>query len=185
LKISESSLPSSSSSSDALTFVEKLVEARLLVLVLSLLFYIDIWAIKKGIDPSVLTIDQVMKQIFGIPIFTIVIFFVSYSMLVGSFFPLARLFGGMVWVHSFSKVAITKKPRSLSEQRLSDWSLTVVVLSIFDFFAGHWSTSAYKGFAVYLFQFLEGSAMEAIFFRLPVILFLITCLIFAAEIDFE
>lgn len=181
--MTDTQIPSPNDSSDALSFLEKLVDIRLLVLFVSLLFYIDIWIIKSKVDPTILTLDQLSVKIKAVPVFTVIIFFLSFSIVVGGFFPVFRKLIGLASLYVTSFNRSVSRGRSIAQQRLSDWALAFVCLSLYDLVVGLWSEGPYKGLSLHLVNIIGIDGFEAGFFRLIVGLFWIVCLLLAIEVD--
>jgi hypothetical protein len=179
----DSQLPSPTDSSDALTLMEKLVEVRLLILALAFLFYLDIWALHANVNPMTLTAEQLGRQLQAVPVFQLALFFASFSILMGAFFPAARvIYGGIAALLGKGK-RFTREDRPPSAKRLSDWSLGFVAFSLYDAVVGWFSTGSYRGLALYLTQLLEPETFELTVFRLTTILFWVVCFILAVEVD--
>lgn len=176
-------LPSPSDSSDALTLVEKLVEVRLLVLTLAFLFYLDIWALRLNINPMTYTAEDLTKHLQAVPVFQFAIFFASFSVLMGAFFPAIRLGGGLLYLQFGSSGRFTRSNRDAGARRLSNWSLGMVALSTYDFVLGWFADGSYRGVAWYVGHLLEGSSFELVIFRLVSIVFWLVCLAMACELD--
>lgn len=181
--MNDSSVPSVSDSSDALSFLEKLVEVRLLVLALALVFYLDIWALRANFDPTTITLDQLSKHLQDVPVFQVAAFFLSFSILAGAFFPALRLLIGLLRVHFTDAGKFLRAARPAAEKRLSDWALALVSLSLYDLCVGLFSTGPYKGFGWYLVHIFESNALEPALFRVTAFFFLLACLFLAIEID--
>lgn len=181
--MAESSLPSPNDSSDALTLVEKLVEVRLLVLVLAFLFYLDIWALRAQVDPMTFTADQLGKHLQGVPVFKLVLFFASFSVLMGAFFPGVRHVGGVLrlWIGSADR--FSRSNRDAGAKRLSNWALGMVAFSLYDLVLGWLAEGSYRGLAWYLAHLLENNSFELVVLRLTCMLFWFICLVMAWEID--
>lgn len=180
----ESQLPSPTDSSDALTLMEKLVEVRLLILALAFLFYLDIWALRAKLDPMAITAEQLGKHLQAVPVFQLALFFVSFSILMGAFFPGARHLWGVLAISLGKAGRFTREGRTASAKRLSDWSLGLVALSLYDAIQGWLSEGSYRGLAHYLASLLEVNSFEVVLFRLTCALFWLVCLALAFEIDY-
>jgi hypothetical protein len=181
--MAESSLPSAADSSDGLTLVEKLVELRLLVLGLAFLFYLDIWALRGGIDPMSFTADDLTKHIQAVPVFKLVLFVTSFSVIMGALFPALRSVYGLARVYFWPPQHSLATPRDASERRLSNWALGMVLLSAYDLYLGWLQTSGYRGAAWYLTQLLGSDSFEVTVFRLTCVGFWFVCVALAGALD--
>lgn len=174
--------PSPSESGEALSLLEKLVDTRILVLTLCLLFYIDIWLLKSGLNPTLITIENLADKIKLIPLFTVIIFILSFSLLMAGAFPVLRKFIGLLQIY-FSNGISSSGSRTVAHKRLSDWSLALVSLSLYDAAIGFFTQNEYHGLSLYLGNVISADGFEAAIFRLSAVLFWLVCLALAIEVD--
>lgn len=179
----DSQLPTPADSSDALTLVEKLVEVRLLVLTLAFLFYLDIWALRAKIDPMAFTAEQLGKHLQAIPVFELALFFASFSILMGAFFPAVRHIGQALYLLFGGSSRFRRTNRDLGAKRLSNWALGMIAFSSYDLVLGSFGEGSYRGLAWYLAHLLENNSFELVVFRLTCMLFWLVCLAIACELD--
>jgi hypothetical protein len=174
--------PSPSESGEVLSLLEKLVDTRILVLTLCLLFYIDIWLLKSGLNPTLITIENLSDKIRLVPIFTVILFIVSFSILMAGVFPILRQFIGLLRL-SFSNDISDTVSRSVTHKRLSDWSLALVSLSLYDAALGFFTQNEYDGLSFYLGNIISAEGFEAAIFRLSALLFWLVCFALAIKVD--
>lgn len=165
-----------------LSILEKLAEVRVLVLVLCLIFYLDIWLIRNNVNPVQITFDDLGVELALLPIYDVAIFFLSFSLLVGAVFPALRKLISFICLFVAHSISI-KTNRTIERQRHSDWSLALVALSLYDLGAGVWSASSYQGLALYLVDLNNGDNLEIVILKIVSLLFWSACLALAFEID--
>ena len=176
-------LPSPTDAGDALTFLEKLVEVRLLVLALAGVFYLDVWALRANVDPTALTFEQLSKRIQETPVFSVAAFFLSFSVLVAAFFPAARMSIGILRVQCGFSSGFVREGRTSAAKRLSDWAFALVSISLYDLIIGLLSTQAYQGLSWHITQIFSDDSFETVLFRLTSAIFWVMCVALALEID--
>jgi hypothetical protein len=180
--VSDNSSPSPSESGEALSLLEKLADIRLLVLTLCLLFYIDIWLLRSGLDPTIITVENVADKIKLVPLFTALFFILSFSLLMAGVFPVLRKLIGGLRIY-FSKSVSISSSRTMAHKRLSDWSLALVSLSFYDAVIGFFTSSGYRGLSLHLGNVINADGFEAGVFRLSAVLFWLVCFALAVEVD--
>lgn len=162
--------------------LERLTDARFLVLLISLFLYLDIWLLHFGIDPTKISLNKMFQELKHLDVFTLVIFVLSYSLLMAGFFPICRKIIGIIRIWIQSDVFLSKK--TTEGQRLSDWSLAFIVFSIYDAIYGFFcSNMDYKGFSIYIFNILQSNEFDIVIFRLSIIFLWFMCAMFAVEVD--
>jgi hypothetical protein len=165
------------------SLLEKLVDWRFLVLLLSFFLYLDIWFLRTGLDPTSLTLESGFKAVKNVSVFTAVIFALSYSLLMAGFFPVFRKIIGLGQMYIRSSITLSNN-QSLEDKRLSDWSLAFIVLSVYDAAIGYFFVeSGYKGLAAFVLNFLQSDGFEVVIFRLCVAFLWLLCLSLAFEVD--
>lgn len=175
--------PTTADGSEALTLVEKLVELRLLVLSLAFLFYLDIWTIRAGINPMTFTAEQLGARLQTIPVFRLILFFASFSLLMGAFFPAVRYTLKLIRVQLGAASFGGRGRPTEGSKRLADWSLGLVVFSIYDLFAGWLSDEPYPGLAGYLTDMLDENSFEITIFRITCFFFWLVAVAIAWDVD--
>ncbi|MCW8929052.1 MAG: hypothetical protein OQL19_02295 [Gammaproteobacteria bacterium] len=167
---------------DITSILEKLTDVRFLVLLLSIFLYLDIWMLRFGVDPTVLSLDTAFESFKKVPLFIIIIFILSYSLLMAGFFPVLRKFIGItrLWLQD----SVMLENHTSDERRLSDWSLAFILLSIYNAFLGYFaSTSEYMGISIYIINILQPDGPDIIIFRLSVFFLWFVCVGFALKVD--
>lgn len=180
--MADNSPPSPGESGEALSLLEKLVDIRFLVLTLCLLFYIDIWLLKSGLNPTLITIGNLADDIKLIQLFTVIVFILSFSLLMAGAFPVLRHIIGILRRH-FSKRSSIAGSRDVAYERLSDWSLALVSLSLYDAVIGFFTQNEYRGLSLHLGNVISADGFEAVIFRLSAVLFWFACLGLAFDAD--
>lgn len=164
------------------SLLEKVVDWKFLILMLSFFLYVDIWLLRVGVDPTTLALDSGYEALKKIPLFSAVIFILSYSLLMAGFFPALRKIVGLAQLYIRSSVSISNQ--SLESKRLSDWSFAFVALSAYDAITGYFGVKAgYKGLAVFVLDFLQSEGFEVVIFRLCVVFLWLACFSYATEVD--
>lgn len=162
--------------------LERLVEARMLILGMTLLLYLDIWFIGASLDPGKMTFDDGLSGLRHISIRDVAIFVVSYSLLMSATFPAIR-FVYVTIAAIYGPVRETLSNRSVEDRQFSNWSLGFVAFAIWDYAAGRLTTGNYRGFVAFLFESFESNGVTIVIFRISSVLFFLACLSFALERD--
>jgi hypothetical protein len=165
------------------SLLEKLVDWKFLVLLLSFFLYLDIWFLRTGLDPTILTLESGYKAAKNVSVFTALIFALSYSLLMAGFFPVLRKIIGFGQIYIRSSVTLSNN-QLLEDKRLSDWSIAFIVLSVYDATIGYFFVeSGYKGLAAFVLNFLQSDSFEVVIFRFCVAFLWFVCLSHAFEVD--
>ena len=160
-----------------------MVDLRFLVLLLSFFLYLDIWFLRTGLDPTTFVLATGYEAVKKVPIFTAVIFILSYSLLMAGFFPALRKINRAVQVN-FRTSQINFTNETLEDKRLSDWSIAFIVLSVYDAIIGYFYVeSSYKGLSVFVLNVLQTDGFEVAIFRLCIFFLWLACLSLAVEVD--
>lgn len=164
------------------SLLEKVVDWKFLVLLLSFFLYLDIWLLRAGIDPRNLALDSGYEAIKKVHAFSAIIFILSYSLLMAGFFPALRKLIGLGQIYLRSGVTVSN--RTLEGKNLSDWSMALVAFSVYDAAIGYFSIeSGYKGFAVFVLDFLQSDGFEVMIFRLCIVFLWLVCFSLSLEVD--
>ncbi len=164
------------------SLLEKMVDGKFLVLLLSFFLYLDIWLLRAGIDPRTLALESGYEALKRVSVFALVIFVLSYSLLMAGFFPVLRKFVGLARLYFQSTVTLSNQ--SPEGRRLSDWSMAFVAFSLYDAAIGYFSvTSGYRGLAVFVVDILQSDDFEIVIFRLCVVFLWLVCAAFAFDVD--
>lgn len=163
-------------------FIEKLVDGKFLILILSFIFYSDLFAMHNGIDPAKMPIQEAYEKGKSVSVFSIILFFLSYSILMAVFFPIVRRIIGIL--RFTLQTSFSPLTRSIEERRVSDWALAFISFSIIDGWLGFFSiVDGYRGLAVFILDFLRSDGVITIVFRLSVVVLWGFCCILSLEID--
>ena len=167
---------------ETISFLEKFVDFNFLVLILSAFLYSDIWVLRTGKDPRTIAFKQAGDLLQGVSVFTWGLFFLIYSFLMAGVIPALRKFLAIpiIWIKPESKVY---KNRSLAERRMADWSLAVLIFSVYDGLSGFFVQSSYRGFVYWTVGSLKFDGMLETVFRISVIGLIIFCVAMAFSID--
>ena len=176
--MADDSIASPTTPDKATTFLEKLVDLRILVLWLCLFFYLDIWLIRLGYETESLTISNIAELSKAISVTSILFFLASFSLLMAGFFPALRLLTIAVLAHiKPSKYSGSSNPEHV---RLSTWCFALVLLSGYDAARG-WFSNSYHGLAIHLIDIVQADGFESSIFRLSACLFWLFCLAAALQ----
>lgn len=164
------------------SLLEKLADAKFLILMLSFFCYLDIWLLWAGVDPTKMALQAGYEAIKNISVFSAVLFVLSYSLLMAGFFPVLRKIIGFAQLYLRSNVTLSN--RSPEEQRLSDWSIAFIALSAYDLVIGYFiAAPSYRGLSMYVLGFLQADGLAAVVFRLSVVFLWLVCLALSFEVD--
>ncbi len=156
---------------------------RMLVLGISLLLYADIWFVQSNVDPGVLTLEDGVSILRRASIMTVIMFMLSYSLLMAAAFPALRFIYAQLW-SLIRPNSYMSENRSIEARRLSDWSVGVVLFSIWDSVAGYFSSAhSYQGLVLYVTNFLLSDGFTVTVFRVTAVFFMLFCLASAIERD--
>lgn len=160
--------------------LERLVEARMLILGMTLLLYLDIWLIGSSLDPGKMTFDDGLSGMRHVSMRDIALFVASYSLLMSATFPATRyVYVAVATVHG--PMRKTSAVRSVEDRQFSNWSLGFVTFAIWDYLAGRLTAGNYHGFVAFLFESLGGNGVAIAIFRVSSVIFFLLCLSFAFE----
>lgn len=164
------------------SLLEKLADAKFLILMLSFFCYLDIWLLQAGIDPTKMALQAGYEAIKNVPVFSAVQFVLTYSLLMAVFFPALRKAIGLAQLHLRSSVTLSNQ--SPEEQRLSDWSFGFIVFSSHDVAIGYFTAAPdYRGLAMFVLDFHQSDGLTAVVLRLSVVILWLVCLSFSFEVD--
>ena len=164
------------------SLLEKLVDGKFLILMLSFFCYLDIWLLRTGVDPTKMALKAGYEAIRDVPVFSAVLFVLSYSLLMAGFFPVLRKIIGLAQLYLRSSVTLSR--RSPEEQRLSDWSIAFIVFSAYDAAIGYFTAApGYRGFSMFVLDFLQSDGLAAVVFRICIVFLWLVCLALSFEVD--
>ena len=150
--------------------LERLVDARMLILGISFLLYLDIWLINANLDPHQITIDGALGKMKLLSIGDVVVFVVSYSLLMSATIPAIRMVY-VAFMLSFFSSGSSSTEQSVEGRQLSCWSLGVVVFAVWDGWTGYFQYGRYRGAVAFLLDRLAGDGLATDVFRLSACLF--------------
>lgn len=164
------------------SLLETIVEGRFLLLLLCFVFYLDIWLIQSGVNPTALTLKASYGALLSVSVFSFLLFIGSYSLLMVGFFPTLRQLIGFLRIYFQSQIHFSKE--SVEGRRLADWSLAFVCLSAYSGILGFFfSEGEYRGLAVYILTFLTADGIAEGLFRLCVFVLWFFCFALAVRVD--
>lgn len=164
------------------SLLEKLVDGKFLILILSFFFYLDIWLLHTSIDPTKMPLQAGYDAVKNVPIFSAVLFVLSYSLLMAGFFPVLRKVIGLAQLYLRSNIILSS--RSLEEQRLSDWSIAFIIFSAYDAAIGYFTPApSYSGLSMFILDLLHSDGLAAVVFRLSIAFLWLVCLALSFEVD--
>jgi hypothetical protein len=162
--------------------LERLVDARMFVLGMTFLWYLDIWVINFGIDPTRTTFPDVLDHLKTTPLGTFVVCIGLYSFLMAVVVPGLRF----VWVAimtTYGPYRRESKPLTDSERQLSNWAFFLVTTAICDWCKGFTAPGTYNGISWYLIDCLSGDGVVTYFLRVASVLSFLGCLILALKYE--
>lgn len=162
--------------------LERLVDARMFVLGMTFLWYLDIWVVHFGIDPTRTTFPDVLDHLKATPLGTFVICVGLYSFLMAIAVPGIRF----IWIEVMTNYGPHRRgSRGLTdgERQLSNWAFFLVMAMICDWFKGFNTPDAYGGISWYLIDYLSGDGGMIAFLRVVSLLSFIGCLIIAFKYE--
>lgn len=164
------------------SLLESVVDIRFLVLLLCFVCYLDLWLVGKQIDPTTLSITSAYSALLSVPIFQIIVFIASYSLLMIGFFPMARGLLSFARLQIFHELSISNTTKE--NKQLSDWAAGCVCFSAYgaveSSFAG---AGAYKGLAHHVFNLSSSNPVIALFFKMGIFAFWLYCVHLALKAD--
>ncbi|QGT05890.1 hypothetical protein [Burkholderia pseudomallei] len=162
--------------------LERLVDARMLILGISFLLYLDIWLINANLDPHQITIDGALGKMKLLSIGDVAVFVVSYSLLMSATIPAIRMVY-IAFMSSFVPSSSGSAEQSVEGRQLSRWALGVVVFAVWDGAVGYFQFGKYRGAVAFLVDRLAGDGIAVDIFRVSASLFFLFCLLLAFERD--
>lgn len=164
------------------SLLEKLADAKFLILMLSFICYLDIWLLQAGVDPTKIALQAGYEALKNVSVFSAVLFVLSYSLLMAGFFPVLRKVIGLAQLYVRSSVTLSN--RSPDEQRLSDWSIAFIVFSAYDLILGYFTAApGYRGISMFVLDILQSDGVAVVVFRLSVVFLWLVCLALSFEVD--
>ncbi len=164
------------------SLLEKLADAKFLILMLSFSCYLDIWLLQTGVDPTKIALQAGYEAIKNISVFSAVLFVLSYSLLMAGFFPVLRKLIGLARLYFQSSVTLSN--RSPEGQRLSDWSIAFIAFSVYDLAIGYSiALPDYRGLSMFALDFFKSDGFAAVVFRLSIVFLWVVCLALSVEVD--
>jgi len=164
------------------SLLEKLADAKFLILMLSFFCYLDIWLLRAGVDPTKITLQAGYEAIKNVSVFSAVLFVLSYSLLMAGFFPVLRKIIGLTQLYLRSSVTLSNRPPE--EQRLSDWAIAFIVFSAYDAAIGYFTAApGYRGLSMFVLDVLQSDGLAAVVFRLSIVVLWLVCLALSFEVD--
>lgn len=162
--------------------LERLSQGRVLILLLSFCFYLDIWLITFNNNPATMTLSASLSAAKSASILIVAIFILSYSLLMGVIFPFVRKLIGAVRIIFQRNLTLVKTNRE--ERLLADWSLAVAALAGVDALMG-WRAPphAYKGFTLFIGNVLAPDHFIINVARVCIGLCCLACLTLAFTVD--
>ncbi|EJK2283448.1 hypothetical protein ACA895_004177 [Vibrio vulnificus] len=180
--MSEEVKPASSAVKGLPSILESFAELRFLLLLLCTAFYLDCWFIGTEIDPTKLSLANAYKSILLVPVFDVMLFIVSYSLLMVGFFPTIRKIIAIISLYCRGTIGIGNTTKESIQ--LSNWSAAFVCLSAYNGIVGYFlSDDSYSGLASYIFNVLQADGFGEAIFRICAMFFWLYCLSLALEFD--
>ncbi|WP_186075135.1 hypothetical protein [Burkholderia gladioli] len=158
--------------------LERLVDARMFVLGMTFLWYLDIWVMYFGVDPTRITFSGVLDHLKETPLGTFVGCIGLYSFLMALVVPGVR-FVWVTFMAIYGPVGNGAKPLTDGERELSNWAFFLVAAIIVDCYRGYFSKNTYDGLAWYVIGLLSGDGVVISLLGSAVCLAFIGCLILA------
>lgn len=162
--------------------LERLVDARMFVLGMTFLWYLDIWIIHFGIDPTRITFSEILDHLKVTPLGTFVVCIGLYSFLMAIVVPGIRF----VWVAvmvAYGPYRGELKPLTDGERQLSNWAFFLVAAAICDWYKGLNAPGTYDGISWYLIDCLSGDGGMTFLLRVASLPSILGCLILALKYE--
>lgn len=156
----------------------RLVDARMFVLGMTFLWYLDIWVMYLGIDPTSTTFSDVLDHLKATPVSTFVGCIGLYSFLMALVVPTIR-YAWVTFMSIYGPRGKGSRPLADDERELSNWSLFLAVAVVVDFCKGYSVRGAYDGLSGYLIGLFSGSGYAISLLGLAVCFSFFVCLILA------
>lgn len=162
--------------------LERLVDARMFLLGMTFIWYLDIWVLSSGFDPTTTAFPDALDHLKSIPIGTFVTSVGLYSFLMAVAVPGVRF----VWIAvmaSYGPYRPGSTPLTAGERQLSNWALFLVAVAIYDLCESLVAPGAYKGISRYLIDYLAGDGAAPFFLRVASAPSFLGCLILAFKYE--
>jgi hypothetical protein len=164
------------------SLLEAVADLRFLLLLLCFVFYLDIWLLEANIDPLNLSLKETYKSLMSAPLFSLLLFIGSYSLLMAGFFPGLRKALGLLRLYVQSEVYLSADTEE--KRRLADWSLAFICMSAYSGVLGFFfSDGEYSGLTIYVINILSSDGIAEIVFRLSVFFLWLYCFSLASNVD--
>ena len=151
-------------------------------LLLCFLSYLDLWLVASHLDPTSLSISSTYGLLLKTPVFHLILFIGSYSLLMVGFFPALRGLFTIARLHIFGSISISNVTKE--SKQLSDWAAGFVCFSgygaIDSFFLGG---SNYQGLANYMLTFSLVNSFVEVLLKVGIVLFWLYCVSLAIRAD--
>ncbi|WP_394201904.1 hypothetical protein [Shewanella waksmanii] len=178
----EETKPTSSTVRSVPSLLESVVDVRFLVLLMCFICYLDLWLISAKIDPTSLAISSAYGLLLKAPIFKLMLFVGSYSLLMVGLFPALRGLLSVARLEISGKLIISNI--SKENKQLSDWAAGFVCFSgygaVNSIFLG---SESYKGIVHYILTFSLINGFVELLFKIGVVLFWLYCVSVALRAD--
>lgn len=180
--IMEETKPTSSTARSVPSLLESVVDVRFLVLLLCFISYLDLWLISAQIDPTSLAISSAYGLLLKAPVFKIMLFVGSYSLLVVGLFPALRGALSLARLQILGNLKISNI--SKESKQLSDWAAGFVCFSGYGAVNGIFlGSESYKGIVHYILTFSSLNGFVELLFKIGVVLFWLYCVYLALRAD--
>lgn len=180
--MSSSSDGADSALSNVFSLLENLSQIRMLLLLLSLCLYSDVWLVEYDINPNRITISSCLYSIQTMPILTIVVFLVLYSALIGVIFPFFRqiIRDLIIFNRKVSNPTKVEKNATL----IADMSFSIIIFSALDIILGLLTQKkAYTGICLFVIHVMQSSDFIHSAFRVSFVFCLVACIARAFTTD--
>lgn len=163
-------------------FLEAVADLKFLLLLLCFVFYLDIWLIESNVNPLTLSLKETYKGLMSAPVFLLLLFIGSYSLLMAGFFPGLRKAIGLLRLSIQSEVYLSKESEEI--RRISDWSLAFICMSAYSGLLGFFFVDGeYSGLTIYVISILSSDGIAEVVFRLSVFFLWFYCFSLAVNVD--
>lgn len=182
MTVEKESSPSEDTTSQIASAIEKLVEAKYLILLLSFFLYLDIWLLHYGVDLTAIKVSEVSSRLSSVAALTGILFLISYSLLMAVFFPAVRVIFSGFLVNVFGMDYHLK--RSFDTKRLSDWAMSLVAFSTWSGVVGASSRHLnYRGLVVFIVELAQTPNIVTVLFVLCAFALWGVCACLACQAD--
>ncbi|NRF63704.1 hypothetical protein [Vibrio coralliilyticus] len=180
----EETKPTSATAKGIPSLLESVVDIRFLVLLLCLISYLDLWLVSAQVNPKGLSLSSAYSLLLTTPVFDLMLFLGSYSLLVIGLIPASRGLLSLARLQVFGTLSISNITKE--SKQLSDWAAGFVCFSSYGALSCLFlETGSYKGLLHFIVTFSSTNIFVGAVFKISFALFWLYCISLALRADFE